>query len=36
VRPLAITDVAPGIEVVGPVAPYDEEMRTVHERAARR
>ncbi|SFB79955.1 tRNA(Arg) A34 adenosine deaminase TadA [Nocardioides terrae] len=33
VRPLAITDVAPGLEVVGPVAPYDEEMRAVHERA---
>jgi tRNA(Arg) A34 adenosine deaminase TadA len=34
VRPLAIAEVAPGVEVVGPVAPYDEEMRAVHERAA--
>jgi tRNA(Arg) A34 adenosine deaminase TadA len=36
VRALSITEVAPGIEVVGPVAPYDEEMRAVHERAAAR
>ena len=36
VRTLSITDVAPGIEVVGPVPPYDEEMRALHERAARR
>ena len=36
VRALSITEVAPGIEVVGPVAPYDEEMRAIHERAAAR
>jgi tRNA(Arg) A34 adenosine deaminase TadA len=36
VRPLAITEVAPGVEVVGPVPPYDEEMRAVHERALSR
>jgi tRNA(Arg) A34 adenosine deaminase TadA len=33
VRPLPITEVAPGVEVVGPVAPYDEEIRAIHERA---
>jgi len=32
VRALAITDVAPGIDVVGPVPPYDQEMRAIHER----
>jgi tRNA(Arg) A34 adenosine deaminase TadA len=36
VRTLPIGDVAPGIEAVGPVPPYDEEMRAVHERAVRR
>ncbi|RIQ11796.1 nucleoside deaminase [Jiangella rhizosphaerae] len=36
VRVLPITDVVPGLEVVGPVAPYDERMRAVHQRAARR
>ena len=36
VRTLAITDVAPGVQVVGPVAPYDEEMRAVHHRAVNR
>jgi tRNA(Arg) A34 adenosine deaminase TadA len=36
VRALAITEVAPGLEVVGPVSPYDEEMRAVHERARHR
>lgn len=35
VRVLSINDVVPGIEVVGPVPPYDQRMRTVHERAAR-
>lgn len=29
-----ITDVVPGIEVTGPVAPYDERVRGLHERAA--
>ena len=29
-RPLAINDVAPGVEVVGPVPPLDEEMRRLH------
>lgn len=33
VRPLAVTDVAPGTPTRGPVAPFDERMRTVHERA---
>ncbi|WP_116950448.1 nucleoside deaminase [Jiangella endophytica] len=36
VRALPITDVVTGIEVVGPVPPFDERMRAVHERAARR
>jgi tRNA(Arg) A34 adenosine deaminase TadA len=30
VRALAINDVAPGVEVVGPVSPLDEEMRQLH------
>jgi tRNA(Arg) A34 adenosine deaminase TadA len=34
VRPLVINDVAPGVEVVGPVPPLDEEMRQLHTRAA--
>jgi tRNA(Arg) A34 adenosine deaminase TadA len=36
VRMLPISEIAPGIEVVGPVPPYDEEMRAIHERAATR
>ena len=36
VRVLPITDVVPGLEVVGPVAPYDERMRAVHQRAVRK
>ena len=36
VRTLGITEVAPGLQVVGPVSPYDEEMRAIHERAAAR
>jgi tRNA(Arg) A34 adenosine deaminase TadA len=35
VRTLSIAEVAPGIQVVGPVPPYDEEMRVIHERATR-
>lgn len=35
VRPLPITDVVPGLEVVGPVPPFDERMRAIHERAVR-
>ena len=31
---LPINAVAPGVPVVGPVPPYDETMRLVHERAA--
>ncbi|GAA0253449.1 nucleoside deaminase [Cryptosporangium japonicum] len=30
VRALPITDVAPGVEVVGPVPPFDERMREIH------
>lgn len=33
---LPITDVAPAVTVVGPIAPFDEEMRLLHERAAQR
>ncbi|MCY1136714.1 nucleoside deaminase [Actinoplanes sp. Pm04-4] len=33
---LPITTVVPGLSVTGPVTPYDEEMRVLHERAARR
>lgn len=33
---LPISAVAPGVPVVGPVPPYDEAMRQVHERAAAR
>lgn len=29
-RPLPINEVAPGVEVVGPVPPLDEEMRQLH------
>lgn len=36
VRVLSITEVAPGIEVLGPIAPYDEGMRAIHQRAADR
>jgi len=32
VAALAIADVAPGITTVGPVHPFDEEMRGIHER----
>jgi hypothetical protein len=28
---LPITDVAPAITTVGPVSPFDEEMRAIHE-----
>ncbi|WP_035855527.1 nucleoside deaminase [Cryptosporangium arvum] len=31
VRALPVTDVAPGVETVGPVAPFDERMRAIHE-----
>ena len=33
---LPITAVVPGLSVTGPVAPFDEQMRTLHERAANR
>jgi tRNA(Arg) A34 adenosine deaminase TadA len=33
---LAVTVVAPGIPVAGPVTPLDQEMRMLHERAASR
>ncbi|MFG1922765.1 nucleoside deaminase [Cryptosporangium sp. NPDC048952] len=36
VRPLSITDIAPGIEVVGPVPPFDDRMRSIHQAAAGR
>ncbi len=36
VSALPITDVVPGLEVVGPVAPFDQRMRAIHERAAGR
>ncbi|TDD67089.1 nucleoside deaminase [Jiangella aurantiaca] len=35
VRVLSINDVVPGLEVVGPVPPYDRRMRAIHERAVR-
>ena len=31
---LPVASVAPGVIVEGPVAPFDEEMRLLHERAA--
>jgi tRNA(Arg) A34 adenosine deaminase TadA len=33
---LPIPAVAPGLSVAGPVAPFDEQMRALHERAAKR
>lgn len=36
VRPLPVTEVVPGLTVLGPVSPLDEEMRRLHERAAQR
>ena len=36
VSALAVNDVAPGVVVVGPVSPLDEEMRQLHARAAAR
>lgn len=33
---LPVTTVAPALTVAGPVAPLDEEMRLLHERAAKR
>lgn len=35
VRPLPIGEVAPGIPVDGPVAPFDGEVRALLERSAR-
>jgi tRNA(Arg) A34 adenosine deaminase TadA len=32
VRPLRITEVAPGVPVTGPVAPFDDEVRALHRR----
>jgi tRNA(Arg) A34 adenosine deaminase TadA len=36
VAALPVTVVAPEVTVVGPVAPFDETMRAIHERAASR
>lgn len=36
VAPLPITDVAPGVRVHGPVAPYDERIRAILERGLAR
>lgn len=36
VAPIAFSAVVPGVDVVAPVAPFDEQMRAVHERAVRR
>ncbi|TDD11726.1 nucleoside deaminase [Nonomuraea deserti] len=36
VRSLPIAEIAPGIPVIGPVPPLDEEMRALHTRAAGR
>ena len=36
VAALPVTDVAPGVRVHGPVAPYDERIRALHERGLRR
>lgn len=33
---LPVTEVAPGVTTTGPVAPFDEDMRALHERAASR
>ena len=33
VTALPVTDVAPGVRVTGPVAPYDERIRALHDRA---
>nr|WP_245595406.1 nucleoside deaminase [Glycomyces tenuis] len=33
VRPLSINEVAPGITAVGPVPPFDDQMREVHANA---
>jgi len=35
VRPMPLTDVAPDVVVIAPVAPYDAQMREVHRRALR-
>lgn len=32
VAPLPVTDVAPGVRVHGPVSPYDDRVRALHER----
>jgi tRNA(Arg) A34 adenosine deaminase TadA len=36
VSPLPVNAVAPSVTVVGPVAPFDEQMRLIHERALNR
>jgi tRNA(Arg) A34 adenosine deaminase TadA len=36
VTPMALTDVAPDVVVIAPVAPFDAQMREVHSRAAER
>jgi hypothetical protein len=33
---LPITALVPGLSVTGPVAPFDDQMRTLHEQAAHR
>ena len=35
VAPLPITEVAPGLRVHGPVSPYDDRIRALHERGLR-
>ena len=36
VAALPVTVVAPGVRVHGPVAPYDERIRALHERGLQR
>ncbi|HEX5857812.1 MAG TPA: nucleoside deaminase [Microbacterium sp.] len=36
VRPLLFSDIAPHVDVIAPVAPFDAEMREVHRRASAR
>jgi len=33
VTPLPLTDIAPGVLLIGPVAPFDAQMHEVHRRA---
>jgi hypothetical protein len=36
VAALPVSIVAPGIDVTGPVPPFDQQMRLLHERSGRR